>query len=110
MAGGGRVPEILSNAAIVTSDDRISRSTPRAASLVARIVDVDLVENLGGGLVTPADRRAHPSGLRATQVRRDGLINFQRADSHTHARGRRHLVHGDRDQGHRPLDAVRQRA
>jgi imidazolonepropionase len=60
--------EILSNAAIVTSDDRIAwvgpaaelpRSVPGA---VDDIVDVDLVENLGGGLVTPGliDAHTHP--------------------------------------------------
>jgi imidazolonepropionase len=51
--------EILSNAAIVTSDDRIawvgpSAELPRSVpGVVDDIVDVDLVENLGGGLVTP---------------------------------------------------------
>ena len=48
--------EILSNAAIVTSDDRIawvgpSAELPRSVpGVVDDIVDVDLVENLGGGL------------------------------------------------------------
>jgi len=60
--------EILSNAAIVTSDDRIawvgpSAELPRSVpGVVADIVDVDLVENLGGGLVTPGliDAHTHP--------------------------------------------------
>jgi imidazolonepropionase len=60
--------EILSNAAIVTSDDRIawvgpSAELPRSVpGVVDDIVDVDLVENLGGGLVTPGliDAHTHP--------------------------------------------------
>jgi imidazolonepropionase len=60
--------EILSNAAIVTSDDRIawvgpSAELPRSVpGVVNDIVDVDLVENLGGGLVTPGliDSHSHP--------------------------------------------------
>jgi imidazolonepropionase len=60
--------EILSNAAIVTSDDRIawvgpSAELPRSVpGVVNDIVDVDLVENLGGGLVTPGliDSHTHP--------------------------------------------------
>jgi len=60
--------EILSNAAIVTSDDRIawvgpSSELPRSVpGVVDDIVDVDLVENLGGGLVTPGliDAHTHP--------------------------------------------------
>ena len=60
--------EILSNAAIVTSDDRIawvgpSAELPRSVpGVVDDIVDVDLVENLGGGLVTPGliDSHTHP--------------------------------------------------
>jgi imidazolonepropionase len=60
--------EILSNAAIVTCDDRIawvgpSAELPRSVpGVVNDIVDVDLVENLGGGLVTPGliDSHTHP--------------------------------------------------
>jgi imidazolonepropionase len=60
--------EVLSNAAIVTSDERIawvgpSAELPRSVpGVVADIVDVDLVENLGGGLVTPGliDAHTHP--------------------------------------------------
>jgi imidazolonepropionase len=60
--------EILSNAAIVTSDDRIawvgpSADLPRSVpGVVDDIVDVDQVENLGGGLVTPGliDAHTHP--------------------------------------------------
>jgi imidazolonepropionase len=60
--------EILSNAAILTSDDRIawvgpSAELPRSVpGVVNDIVDVDLVENLGGGLVTPGliDAHTHP--------------------------------------------------
>ena len=60
--------EILSNAAILTSDDRIawvgpSAELPRSVpGVVDDIVDVDLVENLGGGLVTPGliDAHTHP--------------------------------------------------
>jgi imidazolonepropionase len=60
--------EILSNAAIVTSDDKIAWVGPIAElprslpGVVDDIVDVDLVENLGGGLVTPGliDAHTHP--------------------------------------------------
>ena len=60
--------EIVSNAAILISDDRIawvgpSAELPRSVpGVVDDIVDVDLVENLGGGLVTPGliDANAHP--------------------------------------------------
>ena len=60
--------EVLSNAAIVTCDDRIawvgpSAELPRSVpGVVDDIVDVDLVENLGGGLVTPGliDTHSHP--------------------------------------------------
>lgn len=60
--------EILSNAAIVTCDDRIAWVGPAAElprslpGVVDDIVDVDLVENLGGGLVTPGliDAHTHP--------------------------------------------------
>lgn len=60
--------EILSNAAIVTCDDSISwvgpsSELPRSVpGVVDDIVDVDLVENLGGGLVTPGliDAHTHP--------------------------------------------------
>jgi imidazolonepropionase len=60
--------EILSNAAIVTSDDRIAwvgptSELPRSIpGVVDDIIDVDLVENLGGGLVTPGliDAHTHP--------------------------------------------------
>src|ERR1700739_4235392 len=60
--------EILSNAAVVTSDGRIAWVGPRAdlpqriPGVVDDIVDVDHVENLGGGLVTPGliDAHTHP--------------------------------------------------
>jgi imidazolonepropionase len=60
--------EILSNAAILTFDDRIAWVGPAAElprsvpGVVDDIVDVDLVENLGGGLVTPGliDAHTHP--------------------------------------------------
>jgi imidazolonepropionase len=60
--------DILSNAAIVTSDDRIAwvgptSELPRSIpGVVDDIIDVDLVENLGGGLVTPGliDAHTHP--------------------------------------------------
>ena len=60
--------EILSNAAIVTGDDRIAWVGPaaelpqRIPGVVDNIVDVDQVENLGGGLVTPGliDAHTHP--------------------------------------------------
>jgi len=60
--------EIISNAAILISDDRIawvgpSADLPRSVpGVVADIVDVDMVENLGGGLVTPGliDAHTHP--------------------------------------------------
>src|ERR1700739_4466770 len=60
--------EILSNAAVVTSDGRIAWVGPaaelpqRIPGVVDDIVDVDHVENLGGGLVTPGliDAHTHP--------------------------------------------------
>jgi imidazolonepropionase len=60
--------EILSNAAIVTGDERIAWVGPaaelpqRIPGVVDDIVDVDHVENLGGGLVTPGliDAHTHP--------------------------------------------------
>lgn len=60
--------EIVGNAAIVTCDDRIawvgpSAELPRSVpGVVDDIVDVDLVENLGGGFVTPGliDSHTHP--------------------------------------------------
>jgi imidazolonepropionase len=60
--------EILSNAAILISDGRIAWVGPaaelpqRVPGVVDDIVDVDHVENLGGGLVTPGliDAHAHP--------------------------------------------------
>ena len=60
--------EILSNAAILVSDGRIAWVGPaaelpqRVPGVVDDIVDVDHVENLGGGLVTPGliDAHAHP--------------------------------------------------
>ena len=60
--------EILSNAAVVTSDERIAWVGPavelpeRIPGVVDDIVDVDHVENLAGGLVTPGfiDAHTHP--------------------------------------------------
>src|SRR5487761_1604667 len=60
--------EIISNAAILINDDRIAWVGPAAElprgvpGVVDDIVDVDLVENLGGGLVTPGliDAHTHP--------------------------------------------------
>ena len=60
--------EILSNAAVVTSGDRIAWVGPsaelpqRIPGVIDDIVDVDHVENLGGGLVTPGliDAHTHP--------------------------------------------------
>src|SRR3984885_14852929 len=60
--------EFIGNAAILISDDRIawigpSAELPRSVpGVVDDIVDVDLVENLGGGLVTPRliDAHTHP--------------------------------------------------
>ncbi len=60
--------EILSNAAVVTSGDRIAWVGPaaelpqRIPGVVDDIVDADHVENLGGGLVTPGliDAHTHP--------------------------------------------------
>ena len=60
--------EILSNAAVVTSGDRIAWVGPaaelpqRIPGVIDDIVDVDQVENLGGGLVTPGliDAHTHP--------------------------------------------------
>ena len=75
--------EILSNAAIVTGDDRIAWVGPaaelpqRIPGVVDDIVDVDHVENLGGGLVTPglidvhshvADKELTPAQCLATGV------------------------------------------
>jgi imidazolonepropionase len=81
--------EILSNAAIVTSDDRIawvgpSSELPRSVpGVVDDIVDVDLVENLGGGLVTPGliDAHTHPvyAGNRYAELamRSNGLSDVE---------------------------------
>ena len=60
--------EILSNAAVVTSDGRIAWVGPaaelpqRIPGVIDDIVDVHHVENLGGGLVTPGliDAHTHP--------------------------------------------------
>ena len=60
--------EVWSNAAILTHNDRIAwvgRASELPESLpgvVEDIVDVDSVENLGGGLVTPGliDAHTHP--------------------------------------------------
>jgi imidazolonepropionase len=60
--------EILSNAAILTQDERITWVGPAAElpesipGVVDDIVDVDHVENLGGGLITPGliDAHTHP--------------------------------------------------
>jgi len=60
--------EIWSNAAILTQDDKIAWVGPAAElpasipGVVEDIVDVDHVENLGGGLVTPGliDAHTHP--------------------------------------------------
>ena len=57
--------EIWSNAAILTQDDRIAWVGPAAElpasipGVIEDIVDVDHVENLGGGLVTPGLIDAH---------------------------------------------------
>src|SRR6201999_1109595 len=71
LTGIGRLwtgSEIISNAAILISDDRIawvgpSAELPRSIpGVVDDIVDVDMVDNLGGGLVTPGliDAHTHP--------------------------------------------------
>lgn len=60
--------EILSNAALLTDGERIAWVGPAAElpqsvpGVVEDIVDVDQVENLGGGLVTPGliDAHTHP--------------------------------------------------
>jgi imidazolonepropionase len=60
--------EIVSNAAVVTNDELIAWVGPaaelpqRIPGVVDDIVDVDYVENLGGGLVTPGliDAHTHP--------------------------------------------------
>jgi imidazolonepropionase len=60
--------EILSNAAILTQDERVTWVGPAAElpesipGVIDDIVDVDHVENLGGGLVTPGliDAHTHP--------------------------------------------------
>jgi imidazolonepropionase len=60
--------EFIGNAAILISDDRIAWVGPASElprhhpGVVDDIVDVDLVENLGGGLVTPGliDAHTHP--------------------------------------------------
>jgi imidazolonepropionase len=81
--------EILSNAAVLTSDDRIAwvgpvAELPRSVPGVVRdIVDVDLVENLGGGFVTPGliDSHTHPvyAGNRDAEVamRSNGLSDTE---------------------------------
>lgn len=60
--------EVLSNAALITHEDRIAwvgpaSELPRSIpGVVDDIVDVDHMENIGGGLVTPGliDAHAHP--------------------------------------------------
>src|SRR5690242_21781400 len=60
--------DVCSNAAILVHDDRIVWAGPaselpqRIPGVVDDIVDVDHVENLGGGLVTPGliDAHTHP--------------------------------------------------
>jgi imidazolonepropionase len=60
--------EIMSNAAILTQDERLTWVGPAAElpesipGVIDDIVDVDHVENLGGGLVTPGliDAHTHP--------------------------------------------------
>jgi imidazolonepropionase len=60
--------EIMSNAAILTQDERLTWVGPsaelpeRIPGVIDDIVDVDHVENLGGGLVTPGliDAHTHP--------------------------------------------------
>jgi imidazolonepropionase len=60
--------EVLTNAAVITQDERIAWVGPavelpqRVPGVVDDIVDVDHVENLGGGLVTPGliDAHTHP--------------------------------------------------
>ncbi|HEY6279629.1 MAG TPA: imidazolonepropionase, partial [Streptosporangiaceae bacterium] len=60
--------EVWNNAAILTLDDRIAWVGPAAElprslpGVVNDIVDVDAVENLNGGLVTPGliDAHTHP--------------------------------------------------
>jgi imidazolonepropionase len=60
--------EVWSNAAILTQNDRIAWAGPasqlpvRLPGIIEDIVDVDLVENLGGALVTPGliDAHTHP--------------------------------------------------
>jgi imidazolonepropionase len=60
--------EIMSNAAILTEDERLTWVGPAAElpesipGVIDDIVDVDHVENLGGGLVTPGliDAHTHP--------------------------------------------------
>ena len=81
--------EILSNAAVLTSDDRIAWVGPAAElprsvpGVVKDIVDVDLVENLGGGFVTPGliDSHTHPvyAGNRDAEVamRSNGLSDAE---------------------------------
>ena len=81
--------EILSNAAILTSDDRIAWVGPAAElprevpGVVKDIVDVDMVENLGGGFVTPGliDSHTHPvyAGNRDAEVamRSNGLSDAE---------------------------------
>ena len=109
--------EILSNAAIVTGDDRIAWVGPaaelpqRIPGVVDDIVDVDQVENLGGGLVTPGliDAHTHPvyAGNRWAELAMRSNGSIGRGD---HRRGRRGRVHRHRDPRHRPLDAVQRRA
>jgi imidazolonepropionase len=81
--------EAISNAAILTSDDRIAWVGPAAElprsvpGVVSDIVDVDMVENLGGGFVTPGfiDAHTHPvyAGNRDAEVamRSNGLSDAE---------------------------------
>ncbi len=105
--------EIWSNAAILTYNDRIAwvgRASELPESLpgvIDDIVDVDSVENLGGGLVTPGliDGHTHPvyAGNRWAEL---AMVAGGSSPNEIAAGRRRHGLHGDGDPRDRPLDAV----
>ena len=109
--------EILSNAAILTKDERIAWVGPaaelpqRIPGVVDDIVDVDHVENLGGALVTPGliDAHSHPvyAGNRWAELT---MLAGGSTAAEINSAGRRHLLHRHRDPRNRSLDALQRRA
>ena len=109
--------EVWSNAAILSHDDRIAWVGPASElpgsipGVIEDIVDVDHVENLNGGLVTPGliDAHTHPvyAGNRYAELAMRSSGSSAGGDRR---RRRRDGLHGHRHPGDRPLDALRRGA